>query len=47
MPSFARFRGKLISFGNLRADGLSSVRYVLDTMHNVPVSLHTLLKLRL
>ncbi len=47
-PSFARFLGKTIGFGNLRTDGLSSVRYVLDTVRDAPVSPHTLLdKLRL
>ncbi|EIW52300.1 cytochrome P450 [Trametes versicolor FP-101664 SS1] len=47
-PSLARFLGKTIGFGNLRTDGLSSVRYVLDTVRSAPVSPHTLLdKLRL
>ncbi|KAH9849430.1 cytochrome P450 [Lenzites betulinus] len=47
-PELARLTSRVFGFGKIRTDGLSSVRYVLDTVRDAPVATHTLLdKLRL
>ncbi|KAI0823233.1 cytochrome P450 [Trametes gibbosa] len=47
-PSPARLMKRVLGFGKIRTDGLSSVRYVLSTVRDAPVAPHTLLdKLRL
>ncbi|KAI0357655.1 cytochrome P450 [Trametes cingulata] len=47
-PNFGRIVANITGFAKIRTDGVASVRYVLDTVQNAPVSSHTLLdKLRM